>query len=283
MTGNAIRGGPARALVVLLACTVALLALAPAAGAVGGLPTKGHWRPGLQTGAWQWQLQGKFKLTPGVDVYDIDAFESTVGDVRAIHRHRDKAICYVDVGSWEDYRPDRGRFPKSVLGRRYEGFRDERWLDIAHFHKFASVMERRFDLCARKRFDAVEPDNVAGWENDTGFPLTRPDQLRYNRWVAHQVHKRGMAVALKNDPKQARRLVGDFDFAIVEECFRYHECGFYKPFVADGKAVFEAEYELPTSRFCAAAEALEFSAIRKNVELFSRPWEPCDPLPESTH
>jgi hypothetical protein len=143
-------------------------------------------------------------------------------------------------------------------------------------------MERRIAMCARKRFDAVEPDNVNGWENKTGFPLTRAEQLRYNRWIADQVHRRGMAVALKNDPQQVRQLVGDYDFAIVEECFRYHECGFYKPFVAAGKAVFEAEYELPTSAFCVQAQALDFAAIRKGVELFSRPWEPCDPLPEST-
>jgi hypothetical protein len=282
MRTGAMKSVRMKVLLAALTCVGALLALAPAAGAVGGFPTKGHWHPEPRTGAWQWQLQGKFQLTPGADVYDIDAFESTVGDVRAIHRHRAKAICYVDVGSWEEYRPDAGEFPESVLGKRYEGFPEERWLDIRHFHKFAAIMEKRFALCAHKRFDAVEPDNINGWENNTGFPLTRADQLRYNRWIAHQVHKRGMAVALKNDPKQARQLVGDFDFAIVEECFQFHECGYYKPFINSNKAVFEAEYELPTSKFCAKAEALDFSSIRKNVELFSKPWEPCDPLPEAT-
>jgi hypothetical protein len=260
----------------------ALLAFAPSAGAVGGLPTKGHWHPAPQTGAWQWQLQGKFELTPGADVYDIDGEAATLGDVRSIHRHRDKAICYIDVGSWEEFRPDKNQFPQSVLGKRYEGFPNERWLDIAHFHKFASIIEARIENCAEKRFDAVEPDNIAGYENKTGFPLSAGDQLRYNRWIANQVHKRGMAVAFKNDPKQARQLVGDFDFAIVEQCFQYDECGFYKPFIDAGKAVFEAEYELPTSKFCGKAEALEFSSIRKNVELFAQPWEPCDPLPETT-
>ena len=272
-----------RLLPPLAFCAVLLgLIFAPSAGAVGGLPTKGHWHPQAQTGAWQWQLQGKFQLTPGADVYDIDAFESTVGDVRAIHRHRAKAICYVDVGSWEEYRPDAGEFPESVLGKRYEGYPEERWLDIRHFHEFAAIMEKRFDLCAKKRFDAVEPDNINAWENNSGFPLTRADQLRYNRWIANQVHERGMAVALKNDPKQAAQLVGDYDFAIVEQCFQYDECGYYKPFIKNNKAVFEAEYELPTSKFCAKAEALDFSSIRKNVELFGQPWEPCDPLPETT-
>ena len=52
-----------------------------------------------------------------------------------------------------------------MIGRRYEGFPDERWLDVRRFHLFAKPLERRFDICARKGFDAVELDHIAGWEN----------------------------------------------------------------------------------------------------------------------
>ena len=52
-----------------------------------------------------------------------------------------------------------------------------------------------------------------------------------------------MSIALKNDPEQVPRLVGDFDFAVVEECFEYDECDKFSPFVQAGKAVFSAEYE----------------------------------------
>ena len=157
----------------------------------------------------------------------------------------ERSICYLDVGSWESYRPDAGRFPKAVLGRAYEGYPDERWLDIRRIDLLAPILRDRFDLCRRKGFDAVEPDNIAGYENRTGFPLTAADQLRFNRWVAREVHRRGMAVALKNDPGQVGQLVGRFDFAVVEECFAYDECGMFSPFVAAGKAVFVAEYEEP--------------------------------------
>lgn len=84
-----------------------------------------------------------------------------------------------------------------------------------------------------------------------------------------------MAVALKNDGRQAKQLVGQFDFAIVEECFQYVECGLYRPFVERRKAVFVAEYELDPGSFCAAAAALGFSAIGKSYDLFARPWERC--------
>ena len=240
-----------------------------------GARVPGHWEPTPTTAAWQWQLQGEIDTSVPAAVYDIDGFEVPKRTVEQLHRLGRKVVCYLDVGSWEAYRPDARRFPRSVIGRRYEGFPDERWLDVRRFRLFAKPLERRFDLCARKGFDAVEPDNLAGWENRTGFPLTGQDQLRFNRWVARQVHARGMAVALKNDGPQAKELVGDFDFAIVEQCFQYEECGPYRTFVREGKAVFEAEYELAPEQFCPEANQIDFSAIGKSYDLFAQPWRPC--------
>ena len=275
-----------------LACLVALggliasaaLAAAPASAAVSSVCASvdsthaGRWAPEPTTAAWQWQLQGKVRTDVPACVDEVDGFETSKAAVAKLHANGVKVICYLDLGSWEEYRPDAGQFPKSSLGDVYEGWEEERWLDIAHFHKFAPIMEKRIAMCANKGFDGVEPDNIAGWENKTGFPLTRADQRRYNLWIAKQVHRHGMAVALKNDPGQAKELVGAFDFAVVEECFQYEECGSFEPFVEAGKAVFEAEYELPPEKFCAEAKDLGFSAIRKGLELFAQPWEPCEPL-----
>lgn len=253
----------------LTASLVAVAALLPCG------PASARWHPRPTTAPWQWQLQGK--IDSGVDaaVYDVDGFETPSRVVRQLHRQGRHVICYLDVGSWESYRPDAASFPQAVIGRRYEGFPDERWLDVRRFHLFARALERRFDLCARKGFDAVEPDNLAGWENKTGFPIAAGAQLRFNRWVARQVHARGMAVALKNDGGQVKQLLGNFDFAIVEQCFQYEECGIYEPFVRAGKAVFEAEYELNPSDYCATAAAAGFSAIGKSYDLFALPWRPC--------
>ncbi len=260
---------PARTALTLLLAT-ALLALVP------GLATA-RWQPAPTTAPWQWQLQGKLDLGVAAAVYDVDGFDTSRAEVRALQRRGRKVVCYLDVGSWETYRPDADRFPRAVIGRKYAGFPDERWLDVSRFELFAAPLAARIAICARKGFDAVEPDNLAAWEpeNKTGFAISRADQLRFNRWIARQVHRRGMAVALKNDGRQARQLVGQFDFAIVEECFQYDECGFYKPFVDRGKAVFVAEYELEPSQFCPQARALGFSAIRKSYDLFARPWRPC--------
>jgi len=248
---------------------VAILLAVPAGGQAA------LWHPKPTTAAWQWQLQGRIDTGVAASVYDVDGFETSKATVRTLHRQGRKVICYLDVGSWESYRPDAGRFPRSVIGNVYEGFPEENWLDVRRFHLFAGPLRDRIEMCARKGFDAVEPDNIAGWENKTGFDITAADQLRFNRWIARQVHAHGMSVALKNDGGQARELVGSFDFAIVEQCFQYRECGLYRPFTEHGKAVFEAEYELDPDRFCAAAEAIDFSAIRKSYDLFAQPWRPC--------
>ncbi len=255
---------------LLLLIGVAALIFGP-----GAATATAHWQPQPTTKPWQWQLQGKIDTSIDVPVFDVDGFETPARTVRELHHLRARVVCYLDVGSWESYRPDAGRFPRAAIGRRYEGFPDERWLDVRRFRDFAAPLERRFAMCARKGFDAVEPDNLAGWENKTGFRIGRADQLRFNRWVAEQVHKRGMAVALKNDGRQARELVGDFDFAIVEQCFQFRECGYYKPFVRHGKAVFEAEYELELGQYCETARAIHFSAIGKSEDLFAKPWRPC--------
>jgi hypothetical protein len=287
-------GRPLLLAVALLAAALLAAALPASAGASAATPAAherdafaacragaeepGRWRPAPTTAPWQWQLQGRIDTAVPACVYELDAFETPKRVVRALHRRGANAICYVDVGSWESYRPDAAAFPPSVLGREYDGYPDERWLDVRRFHRFAKPLQRRFGICARKGFDAVEPDNVAGWEpeNRTGFAITRADQLRFNRWVARQVHRRGMAVALKNDGRQARQLVGAFDFAVVEECFQYEECGYYRTFVRHGKAVFAAEYELAPSEFCGSAKAIGFSAIRKSYDLFAKPWRPCE-------
>ena len=258
--------------VILL--TFALLLGSASAATAGGT---GRWQPKPTTAPWQWQLQGRIDTHFQAPVYEVDGFETPASTVRRLHRQGRKVVCYLDVGSWESYRPDKGQFPRSVIGRKYSGFPDERWLNISRFHRFERPLKQRFNICARKGFDAVEPDNVAGWEkeNHTGFKITKADQLRFNRWVARQVHGRGMAVALKNDGRQAGRLIHAFDFAVVEQCFQYHECGFYRNFIRHDKAVFEAEYEQKPKQYCTTAKAIGFSAIHKSYDLFARPWQPC--------
>ena len=61
--------------------------------------------------------------------------------------------------------------------------------------------------------------------------------------------------------------VAAFDWALNEECFQYQECNLMKPFVDAGKAVFQVEYKLTTPSFCAEANRLRFSSMRKRLDL----------------
>ncbi|MFJ6388859.1 endo alpha-1,4 polygalactosaminidase [Streptomyces sp. NPDC091972] len=228
-------------------------------------PGESRWRPRPGV-AWQWQLTGRVDTSVDVPVYDIDGFDQSRSVVSALHDKGRKVICYLSTGAWEDWRPDAGEFPESVIGRG-NGWEGERWLDIRAVDVLEPLMADRLDMCREKGFDAVEPDNMDGYRNRTGFELTAADQLRYNRLIAELAHERGMSVGLKNDLDQIPELVGDFDFAVNEQCAQYGECGDMKPFVDAGKAVFHVEYELPTSRFCAESRRLRLSSMLKRYEL----------------
>jgi hypothetical protein len=131
-------------------------------------------------------------------------------------------------------------------------------------------MGARLDLCKSKGFDAVEPDNIEIYTNDTGFPITYADQMRYAAWLANEAHLRGLAIGLKNAPDQVKDLLAYFDFAITEDCFYYGWQEQMLPFIQAGKPVFAAEYtDLggDFSEYCRKSKELGFSLILKNREL----------------
>jgi hypothetical protein len=155
-----------------------------------------------------------------------------------------------------------------------DGWAGERWLDVRRWDVLKPILSDRFSICRQKGFDAVEPDNMDGYDNRTGFPLTGTDQLAYNRNVAALAHSLGLAVGLKNDVGQAKTLLPSFDFAVNEECVHYNECGSLTGFIAANKPVFHVEYDLTVTQFCAKARSLGFSSMRKHLELDA--WrQPC--------
>jgi hypothetical protein len=233
----------------------------------------GWWRPS-GTLTWQWQLKGTLDTTVAADVYDIDSVTSTPADVSVLHRAGRRAICYVNVGAYEDFRPDRKRYPAAVLGTVLEGWPGERWLDIRHWEALEPILRDRFATCRQKGFDGVEPDNVDGYTNQPGFPLTADDQLTFNRRVADLAHSYGLAVGLKNDVEQAASLAPWFDYAVNEECAKNGECDRLRVFIAAGKPVFHVEYGLAVDGFCPTTRQLGFSSMRKRVDLDA--WrQPC--------
>src|SRR6202035_369207 len=235
MRGRGMRGRVGGTVVGAVVLGASLFMAAPVARGNGPwVPT-----PGLH---WQYQLQGKLKTNlcavptsggacVGPDVYDVDLYApdgttvNTAG-VAAIHAVGAHAICYVDAGTWENFRPDAAAYPASVKGMP-NGWPGEVWLDIRATGVLLPIIDARVAKCASAGFDAVEFDNVDGYTNTTGFPLAASDQLTFNEDLSGIAHAHGLSVGLKNDLDQLGQLESRFDFAINEQCAQFKECDAY--------------------------------------------------------
>jgi len=176
-------------------------------------------------------------------MYDIDLFDSSSTSlIDSLHEQGKHVICYFSAGSYENWRVDKNTFPSEVLGKTMDGWENEQWLDISN-ESLAPIMRKRLDLAKQKGCDGVEPDNMDGYINESGFALSAANQLAYNKFIANEARKRGLSVGLKNDLEQIESLERYFDFAVNEECYEYEECHMLKPFIDANKPVFHVEYE----------------------------------------
>ncbi len=223
------------------------------------------WSPSPGT-TWQWQLNGEINTSFDVQMYDIDLFDAPQATIDSLKNSGRAVICYFSAGSSEIWRPDAASVPLSVQGNG-NGWEGEKWLDIRAIEKLSPVMRSRLDLAVAKGCDGVEPDNVDGYTNNTGFPLTASDQLVFNRWLATEAHARGLSIGLKNDVDQIVELEPWFDWAINEQCAEYNECDQMTPFIDAGKAVFGVEYSGNSASFCPGINALNFDWLIKDIEL----------------
>lgn len=234
------------------------------------LPT--WWHPAVVT-SWYWQLSGTVGATHPESVFDIDGFDTTAAFVTSLHSADKKAICYISAGTYENWRPDASQFPAAALGNN-NGWPGEKWLDI-RATAIQPIMAARMDMCVSKGFDGLEPDNVDGYANRSGFPLKAADQITYNTWLANTAHAKGLAVFLKNDTDQVAQLQPSFDGAISEQCAQYSECASYAPFVTAGKPVLAAEYSGTQSTRCATLNAANFNGAYASINLDGSRWIDC--------
>jgi len=249
----------------VIALVVAVVALWIGASAAPAAASS-WWQPRGEL-TWQMQFSGRIDKSVAADAYDIDAFDSSAALVTKLHGLGRKAVCYIDAGSWESYRPDADEYPAIVKGKVMAGWPDERWLDIRRIDILGPILEDRIAMCASKRFDGVEFDNVDGYSNRTGFLLTAQDQLKFDRWLADTAHAHGLGVGLKNTPSLADQLEPSFDFSIVEQCVQYHECGSFAPFLDANKPVLDIEYSVGIGTLCPKTQALGIFGMRKHLDL----------------
>lgn len=261
--------------------------------AVSRTATPSWWQPGTHELPWQWELNHELMLSSADDagtksrtftgaaaihptVYDIDGFNNSASDVARIHASGAKAICYVEVGATENYRPDFSSFPQSVLGKEVQRYPDERYLNI-HIPAVLDLIKARILMCHTKGFDAVEPDIDDSYIADTGFSISETNEVQYLSKLSDYTHSLGMAWGLKNggDGGTPSQFIADMlshiDFAVIEEPYFLHTISSFSPTLSTaGKALFVAEYTNDTSdaaSFCPQALADHANAALFDVDL----------------
>lgn len=207
------------------------------------------------------------------EVIDIDAFSATPELIANLKAQGKIVIAYLSVGSLENYRPDANEFPESVVGNDYDGYPDEKWLDIRQIKLLAPIMEARFNMIKSKGFDGIEPDNMNGYQNETGFNISEEDAITYSRWLIEQAHSRKLSIGQKNSEELIPRLFDEFDWILTEDAYVDDFYEQLSPFIAAGKAVFLVEYTDKISsedfqnKVCPSAASKKYSAVLKNRDL----------------
>ena len=123
------------------------------------------------------------------------------------------------------------------------------------------------DLASSIACDDIEPDNIDGYENDSGFPLTATDAVNFDNFLVSAAHARNMTIGQESCSDLASQFAEVFDWALVEECYQIGECAFYQPFSDRGKALLLAEYVSLQSAWCVGAKSRAFSLAQFPLNL----------------
>ena len=258
--------------IVIMVLSLSLTTIFALPSSISGVSANsGVWQPtSVAPIHWQWQIGTPFNIKtdvlPNVTVYDLDGFDTSAGTVSYLHAQGDIVIAYFSFGTAENWRPDYSQFTASVKGKT-NGWPGENWLDIRS-PVVQAIMATRMDLAKSKGFDAIEPDNIDGYSNSTGFPLTAQDQLNYNEWIATTAHAKGLSVGLKNDIEQIQTLQPFFDWCLNEQSYQYDEYTGLASFTNNNKAVFEVEYGKSTPQ-TTAMNSLHINSMTRDLDLVS--------------
>ncbi|TVY49355.1 hypothetical protein LOCC1_G001016 [Lachnellula occidentalis] len=233
-----------------------------------------YWKPASGT-SWQIVLQNPPTDTSlNVSVYDIDLFDNNASTISTLHAQNRKVICYFSAGSYEPNRPDSSQFAESDYGKELKGWPGEHWLNT-NSTNVRTIMSARLALASSKGCDGVDPDNVDGYDNDSGFTLSPSTAVDFLNFLAIAAHGYNMSIGLKNAGAIVNATVGFLQWEVNEQCVQYQECDLFRPFVETGKPVFHIEYpdSAPSisssarNSVCDDAEAHGFSTVLKEMDL----------------
>ena len=247
-------------------------------------PRSSWWRPGPEVLPWQWEIDHPLNVddptdmglndtlpngqpAPAPKVYDIDGILNPASTVAALHARGAHVICYIEVGSAGNYysAAEEGIATTyydqyqaaGVFGDSLSGY-PEKFLNINSAATVKITEAMIAQQCAAKGFDAVETDldeTYSGSDGATGFTLTQADEVAYMTKLATYMHRLGLGWVIKNPDdtgdNYATLMEPLADAVLTEQCNQYTTCSALSAYLGL-KAIFNAEYNIPTSQFCAA-------------------------------
>lgn len=226
---------------LLLAATTLLITAEPSKAAVTLPPS----RAGLD-----YQIGGAYPPASNVGI--------VIRDVTAAPVAGKYNVCYVNAFQVQEGHD--GDWQSDLLLRDANGNKvvDPDWketlLDLRTADKrtrAAAKVKAWIDTCAAKGYQAVEPDNFDSFSRSKNL-LTTTHVQEYVKLLSAHAHSKNLAIAQKNTPElAANRVANGLDFAVVEECGEWEECGDYAgPF---DNRVLDVEYT-DSGRAAACAE-----------------------------
>lgn len=191
---------------------------------------------------WDYQIGGGYTPPSGVQVVSRDREDSPAAGLYN--------ICYVNGFQiqpheetwWQTNHPDlilRDGNGDPVVDAGW----DEMLLDVRTPSKreaLAAIVGGWIAQCAEDGFDAVEIDNLDSCDRSDGL-ISPDDNIAFMGMLSDIAHANGLASSQKN----AAAFLDDIDimktdFAVVEECNRWDECGDFQD--AYGDLLFIVEY-----------------------------------------
>jgi hypothetical protein len=216
---------------------------------------------------------------PAPSVYDIDGIINPASTVAALHARGAHVICYVEAGSAGNYyTAGQEGITTSYydqlkaagdLGNVLPGYSQENFVNINAPAAVGIIESMIQQQCGAKGFDAVETDldeTFTGYDGATGFPLTESNEQSFLTTLSSYIHDLGMGWIAKNlvdtGDSFATTMEPLADGLLTENCNQWSQCGQASSYIANGKGVFNAEYNLATSQFCPADNAAGIDGAR---------------------
>jgi hypothetical protein len=201
-------------------------------------------------GVFDYQLGGAYSELPADARAGSAGIDVVVRDATAQPLEGAYSICYVNGFQTQPGEEDVWLARDDLLLTDAAGelvvdpdWPDEYVLDPSSAAQRAGILELVAPViagCAEAGFDAVEIDNLDTWDRFDGIAQEGAEALA--RAYVEQAHGHGLAIAQKNavEVAQVAHEAWGFDFAVVEECAVWDECGAYRDVYGDH--VLQVEY-----------------------------------------